>query len=114
MRYVSTRGTSKPLLFTETVTCGMADDGGLFLPDRIPDATDKLGVWKRLSYTELAFEIMRMFCDIPDEILRDLIPPAAVVRPRSEFAEIYDRGYRVFRNLYWRNKGNFRALNGGR
>jgi xylulokinase len=49
-----------------------------------------------------------------DENLRSLIPAAIGLTPRSEYAEIYERGYRVFRNLYWRNRKNFAVLNRGR
>lgn len=52
---------------------GLARDGGLLLPDTIPDISGKLESWKHLSYTHLAFEVMRLYTDLPEEELRDLI-----------------------------------------
>jgi len=52
---------------------GLARDGGLLLPDAIPDITGYLPAWSRLSYTDLAFEIMRLYADLPDTDLRRLI-----------------------------------------
>jgi threonine synthase len=74
MNYVSTRGDCAPLLFTETILTGLARDGGLFLPETIPDVSAKLATWRTLSYQELAFEIMSLFADdIPSDVLRELI-----------------------------------------
>ncbi len=62
MNYVSTRGECAPLLFTETILTGLARDGGLFLPETIPEVASKLTSWRKLSYQDLAFEIMSLFC----------------------------------------------------
>ncbi len=60
------------MTFQETVMTGLARDGGLFLPIRIPDVRSYLSLWKTLSYRDLAFEIMRLYTDIPDVDLRNL------------------------------------------
>jgi len=74
MRYVSTRGGGEPLRFTETILTGLARDGGLFVPESIPDVRGRLADWAKLSYQDLAFEVMRPFIDdIPEAVLRDLI-----------------------------------------
>jgi threonine synthase len=74
MNYVSTRGDCAPLLFTETILTGLARDGGLFLPEKIPDVSSKLASWRKLPYQDLAFEIMSLFADdIPKDALRELI-----------------------------------------
>jgi threonine synthase len=74
MNYVSTRGDSAPLRFTETILTGLARDGGLFLPETIPDVSSKLASWRTLSYQALAYEIMSLFADdIPKDTLRELI-----------------------------------------
>lgn len=53
---------------------GLADDGGLTLPESIPDVSGKLAEWRELRYPQLAFEIIRLFTtDIPDDDLRNLI-----------------------------------------
>ena len=74
MRYVSTRGDGAPLNFTDTILTGLARDGGLFLPEQIPDVRATLDAWRKLPYAELAFEIMRLFADdIPEDTLREII-----------------------------------------
>jgi len=52
---------------------GLARDGGLLLPAEIPDVSKRLASWQSLSYTELALEIMRLYADIPESALRDII-----------------------------------------
>ncbi len=74
MKYISTRGRMEPVEFQDAVMTGLAPDGGLLLPERLPDLSDKLESWASLSYTDLAYEVMRLFAtDIPEDDLRDLI-----------------------------------------
>ncbi|MBN2652699.1 MAG: FGGY-family carbohydrate kinase [Spirochaetales bacterium] len=44
--------------------------------------------------------------------VKKYIPVKYSFEPRREFAEIYDRNYKVFKNLYYKNKKNFADLNG--
>jgi len=75
MNYISTRGTIAPVSFKEAVMMGLANDGGLLLPESIPTVdAQTLGAWQGLSYPELAFEVMSRFIgDIPAADLRALI-----------------------------------------
>lgn len=73
MKYVSTRGATAPLGFSEVVMAGLAPDGGLFLPEYVPDVRNRLSSWRSLSYQELAFEIIRVFADIPEGDLRVIV-----------------------------------------
>jgi threonine synthase len=59
--------------FKSAVMTGLARDGGLLLPAEIPYVAPRLPAWQKLSYQDLAFEIMRLFVDIPENDLRDLI-----------------------------------------
>ena len=53
---------------------GLASDGGLMVPQSIPDVSDKCASWKRLSYEALAFEVMRPFIsDLPESVLKSII-----------------------------------------
>lgn len=52
---------------------GLARDGGLLLPAEIPDVRARLAAWSGLSYTDLAFEIMRLYADLPEADLRGII-----------------------------------------
>ncbi|MES2207843.1 MAG: threonine synthase [Pseudomonadota bacterium] len=78
MHYVSTRGGMEPLSFSEVVLNGLAPDGGLAVPDHYPHIDfDTLEQWRKLSYAELAFEIMRLFIDdIPEDDLKVLVEKA--------------------------------------
>jgi len=64
----------EPVGFLDAVMTGLAPDGGLLLPESLPDVSGKLEPWKNLSYQELAFEVMRLFAtDIPSADLKALI-----------------------------------------
>ncbi len=73
MKYISTRGGIAPIGFSETVLMGLGRDGGLIIPETIPDVRGKLKQWASLSYKDLAVEIMRLFVDMPEEDLAVLI-----------------------------------------
>jgi threonine synthase len=75
VRYVSTRGEAAGRGFAAILLEGLAPDGGLYLPERYPriDAAT-LAAWRRLSYPELAFEVLsRYIDDIPAADLRALV-----------------------------------------
>ena len=75
MKYVSTRGNIAPIGFKDAVMMGLATDGGLILPESIPqiDAAT-LAAWAELPYRELAFNVISLFAtDIPKEELKELI-----------------------------------------
>ncbi len=73
MQYISTRGQTEPMGFQDAVLTGLAPDGGLMIPASIPDVSDRLGHWRTLSYQDITFEILRLFVDLPDPDLKDLI-----------------------------------------
>lgn len=73
MNYISTRGNSPPLGFQDAVMTGLGRDGGLFLPAEIPDVRERLTGWRRLVYTDLAYEIIRLYADLPETDLQSLI-----------------------------------------
>jgi threonine synthase len=52
---------------------GLARDGGLLLPEHIPDLGGSMPVLRGLSYGDLAFAVMRPYVDLPDDTLRRLI-----------------------------------------
>ncbi len=74
MKYKSTRGGVAGLSFKQAVMMGLADDGGLLIPESIPLVDNRLVKWASLSYPELASEILSLFCDdIPRPALDDLV-----------------------------------------
>ncbi len=74
MRYVSTRGGMSPQPFTDILLEGLAPDGGLAIPETLPQVdAATLQAWRKLSYADLAFEVLRLFItDIPQDDLRAL------------------------------------------
>lgn len=77
MRYISTRGRTPPHSFTDAVAVGLAPDGGLFLPETLPDFGGELERFAKLSYPDLCFEFIRAFAtDISPEVLRPLVAQA--------------------------------------
>ncbi|CAM3711722.1 threonine synthase [Polynucleobacter antarcticus] len=75
MRYQSTRGNSPQQSFLEILLGGLAPDGGLYLPVEYPQVTKaQLDAWRGLSYADLAYEILSLYCDdIPEHDLRALL-----------------------------------------
>lgn len=74
MQYISTRGGVKPLSFQQVVLMGLADDGGLLIPESLPDVRDKLDSWRKLDYLQLAHEVFSLFAtDVPNGILEQLV-----------------------------------------
>ena len=75
MHYISTRGHAVAQQFSEILLAGLAPDGGLYLPDAYPQVSGaELDAWRKLSYADLAFEILSRFAtDIPAEDLRMLV-----------------------------------------
>ena len=63
MKYVSTRGGVAPVRFKDAVMMGLASDGGLMVPEAVPDVSGKLPAWSGLTYPKLAFEVIRVFSD---------------------------------------------------
>lgn len=77
MRYVSTRGGTDPLTFQDAVLTGLAPDGGLLVPESIPDVTGELASLEGLGFVELAKAIVPRFVDdIPEAVLCGLIDAA--------------------------------------
>jgi len=85
VKYISTRGQAEPLSFEDVVLTGLATDGGLYVPESLPQfSTETIASWAALSYQELAFEVMAPFVDgeIPDD----------------DFKAIIDKAYSTFRH----------------
>jgi threonine synthase len=62
MRYISTRGAAPVLNFEEAMLTGLARDGGLYVPETIPQFTlPEIEALEGLSYEATAFRVMRPF-----------------------------------------------------
>jgi threonine synthase len=79
MKYISTRGDAPALSFEEVVLAGLANDGGLYVPERLPKfSQSEIASWVGLSYQQLAFNIIQPFIDgeIDDADLKLIIDKA--------------------------------------
>ena len=75
--YNSTRNAEKKVTASEAILKGLADDGGLFVPEYIPKLDVSMEELKGMSYQETAYEVMRQFLtDFTEEELRHCINSA--------------------------------------
>ncbi|KAI9477094.1 threonine synthase [Zychaea mexicana] len=86
MKYRSTRGQAKNYSFEETVMTGLSPDGGLFIPHHIPVLPANWRQnWAKLSFQELAVEILSLYIDESE-------------MPRSDLKNLVERSYSTFRH----------------
>ncbi|MEM7098782.1 MAG: threonine synthase [Pseudomonadota bacterium] len=77
MKYKSTRGGAHGLTFTDSLLMGLAPDGGLLVPEEIPDVSMHLETWRGLDFVSLAKEVIGLFVDdIDTQTLNGLIDEA--------------------------------------
>lgn len=85
MKYISTRGNAPELSFAEAMLTGLARDGGLYVPKKIPTmAQEDIAALAGLPYEDIAFRVMKPF--IGDSFTDD------------EFKGIIARAYEGFRH----------------
>ncbi len=85
MKYISTRNNSKEYNFEEVFIKGLADDGGLFVPESLVKFDEKeLILMSKLSYQDLAHKI--------------IFPYIGEFISESELSKIIYRSYSSFRN----------------
>ncbi len=94
MKYISTRGGIEPVNFCDAIMMGLANDGGLLLPESTPRMTmDQVNAWKNLSYQYLAGEILSLFIDdIPRHTLEDLVERSYSAFKHPQVTPITKRG----------------------
>ena len=76
MEYISTRNAQKIFSFKDVFLKGLAPDGGLFVPKKIPLYTfQELEKLRNLSYNELAAKIILKFCsdEFTEAEINDLV-----------------------------------------
>jgi len=62
MKYISTRNNKKTYNFIETFLNGLALDGGLYIPKKIPRLSSAtLNRLSKLNYNDLAYEIIKIY-----------------------------------------------------
>ncbi|MGB2783004.1 MAG: pyridoxal-phosphate dependent enzyme, partial [Atribacterota bacterium] len=112
LHYQSTRGGKKRVLSAEAIIKGIADDGGLFVPETIPRVEKDIYRLKSIDYRELALLIMKkFFTDYHQDELKDSINRAydskfdtEIIAPLSKkmgvyFLELYHGPTLAFKDM---------------
>lgn len=77
IRYKSTRGNGETVTASMAILKGLSDDGGLFVPDRMPKLDIPLEELAKKNYQDTAYEVMsRFLTDFTEEELRQCIQRA--------------------------------------
>ncbi|MCC8067969.1 MAG: threonine synthase [Clostridiales bacterium] len=77
LMYSSTRNAEKQVTASQAVLKGLADDGGLFVPEHFPKLAISLDSLAGISYQETAYEVMKLFLtDYTEEELKYCIGQA--------------------------------------
>ncbi len=72
--YSSTRDSGSRVTASQAILKGLADDGGLYVPERIPALEAPMTALADMSYREVAYEVMRLFLtDFTADELRECI-----------------------------------------
>ena len=75
--YSSTRNAKEKVTASQAILKGLADDGGLFVPDRIPSLDVTIDELADMNYQETAYAVMKQFLtDFTEEELKDCIQKA--------------------------------------
>ena len=75
--YKSTRNSDKTVTASEAILKGLADDGGLFVPEYIPKLDVTMDELKGMTYQETAYAVMKQFLtDFTEEELKHCIDSA--------------------------------------
>jgi threonine synthase len=79
MKFVSTRGQAPVLSFDDVVLTGLAQDGGLYVPEALPSVSEAtFRDWQSLAYDDLAIEVMWPFVEgsMPRETFESMVRDA--------------------------------------
>ena len=77
MLYKSTRGGENKVPASRAILEGLAKDGGLFVPERIPALDVSMDELAGMTYQETAYQVMKLFLtDFTEEELKKCIADA--------------------------------------
>ena len=77
LMYSSTRNGQLKFTASQAILKGLADDGGLFVPETIPSLDVSMDELANMSYQEVAYAVMKkFFTDFTEEELKNCIDKA--------------------------------------
>ncbi|MFT5836721.1 MAG: threonine synthase [Candidatus Azotimanducaceae bacterium] len=89
MQYISTRGQVPPVSFSTAVAQGLAPDGGLYLPEQLPDLKPYLADWATLRYADLCAAFFAVFAtDIDPAELKEVVARSYTKFDHADIAPI--------------------------
>ena len=102
IKYKSTRGKETGVNASEAILKGLADDGGLFMPEKFPKFDFSLEDLKGKRYQEVAYEVMKLLLsDYTKEELTDCIEKAYDEKfDTEEIAPLVKAGGAYFLELF--------------
>ncbi len=75
--YRSTRSNAAPITASQAILKGLSDDGGLFVPERLPKLDRSIEELAAMNYQDVAYEVMKLvLTDFTEEELRGCINAA--------------------------------------
>jgi len=100
--YGSTRGNGEKITGSMAILKGLAEDGGLFVPDSIPALDVPLKELLGKSYQEIAYQVMsRLLTDFTEEELRNCINKAYDSKfDAPEIAPLVKKGNSYYLELF--------------
>ncbi|MBR1742007.1 MAG: threonine synthase [Lachnospiraceae bacterium] len=100
--YQSTRGGGQPVRASEAILKGLAEDGGLFVPNAIPKLDCSLTELSKMSYQEVAYSVMKQFLtDFSEEELKNCIEKAYDDKfDTEEIAPLVEKDGRFYLELF--------------
>lgn len=100
--YGSTRGNGEKITASMAILKGLAEDGGLFVPDSIPALDVPLKELLGKSYQEIAYQVMsRLLTDFTEEELRNCINKAYDSKfDTPEIAPLVKKGNSYYLELF--------------
>ena len=102
MFYKSTRGDEKQVTASQAILKGLALDGGLFVPEKMPKLDISFNQLKELDYKETAYQVMKLFfTDYSEEELKTCINNAYDYKfDTKEIAPLVKKGEKYYLELF--------------
>ncbi len=101
LTYIGTRDRNIRATASEAILRGICPDGGLYIPETIPKMEKSLMELGRLSYQELAYEVLKLYLDFTEEELKACIDGAYDEKfDTAEIVPVVKKGDALFLELF--------------
>lgn len=102
MKYIGTRDESITATASQAILKGICDDGGLFIPEQIPQIKMELSELIELDYQHLAYEILKLYLtDFTEQELKYCIEHAYDAKfDTKDIAPVVKKGDALFLELF--------------